>query len=225
MGVFRDRNRYCKKFYWAHPVFCWREPSLGVMTPATLWTDATMWSHAQQAQVRRGRDSLPGVVQVGVLEGDHIKTLVPGAGRLRWRDVPGSRRSSAPSPATHVALEMVDVSPALGLFVQPAWPCNHLWCIRRACSARGLGKEPLFREMEGPLLSSRLRKRTWRRVGRFVYVGWRQVLVWEEKRRGSDQNEAGAGAGWEWETHPAKLDWLCHNTGLHFQSCSQPGTL
>lgn len=36
--------------------------------------------------------------------------------------------------------------PALGLFVQPAWPCNHLWCIRRACSAHDLGEKPPFRE-------------------------------------------------------------------------------
>lgn len=52
--------------------------------------------------------------------------------------------SSAPmgttlhSPTMHIASETVDVSPALGLFVQPAQLCNYCWCMRRAHFAHGL---------------------------------------------------------------------------------------
>lgn len=64
------------------------------------------------------------------------------------------------SPTTHIALEVVDVSPALGLFLQAAQLSEYFWCERNMFCPRLQWKKNLPGEMEGPLLTSRLRKRT-----------------------------------------------------------------
>lgn len=74
----------------------------------------------------------------------------------------------------------------LVLLVQPAWPRSYM---RRACFAQGPGEKSLSREVENPLLLSRLR--TWRRMGRFVPVGQGQVLgSGRAEKVGTDWNKA-----------------------------------
>lgn len=121
------------------------------------------------------------VSQAGTMEG--------GGSAVGTQRLPLSCQLLHPTPS---AAHSPPLSPSrcslLALAPSLPFPRNCFRCVRRACPACGTGGKIPLEEMEGPLLSSRLRKRTWRGL---CVCGMETIAGNGRKREsGAEQNKA-----------------------------------